>query len=178
MNKSFEIILDWISKNGELISLLSGIIFFFIRELYSLSIKKKELRYKTFYSNSINAISEFLDSFLTYKIAMRNINLGNILNEKTDILELNKTIFEPLIDMKKKNLKMYFYLDKTLYEKYDTLIQNSSRLYDELKNIIYRKDLSLPEKISKYEEAFTEFDNITEDCLTKSIKESQKVISK
>jgi hypothetical protein len=102
MNKSFEIILDWISKNGELISLLSGIIFFFIRELYSLSIKKKELRYKTFYSNSINAISEFLDSFLTYKTAMRNINLGNILNEKTDILELNKTIFEPLVDMKKR----------------------------------------------------------------------------
>lgn len=73
---------------------------------------------------------------------------------------------------------MYFYLDKTLYEKYDTLIQSSSQLYDELKNIIYRKDLSLPEKISKYEEAFTEFDNITEDCLTKSIKESQKVLSK
>lgn len=47
---------------------------------------------------------------------MRNINLIDILNGQTDILELNKIAYEPLIDMKNKNLKLHFYLDKGLYE--------------------------------------------------------------
>lgn len=159
------------------LSLLVGIIFFFIRELYKLSIRKKELKFKTFYSNSVNSISEFLDSFLTYKAAMRNINLVDILNGQTDILELNKIAYEPLIEMKHKNLKMYFYLDKEIYEKYDMLVQSSSLLYDNLRNIINRKDLSSLEKINKYEEAFTKFNETTEDCLKQAIKESQKKLS-
>ena len=96
------------------LSLLVGIIFFFIRELYKLSIRKKELKFKTFYSNSVNSISEFLDSFLSYKAAMRNINLIDILNGQTDILELNKIAYEPLTDMNNKNLKSHFYLAKGL----------------------------------------------------------------
>lgn len=159
------------------LSLLVGIISFFIRELYKLSIKKKELKFKTFYSNSVNSISEFLDSFLTYKAAMRNINLIAILNGQTDIHELNKIAYEPLINMKNKNLKMYFYLDKKIYEKYDMLVQSSSLLYDNLRNIIYRKDLSNFEKINKYEEAFTKFDETTENCLIQAINESQKILS-
>ena len=159
------------------ISLLVGIISFFIRELYKLSIRKKELKFKTFYSNSVNSISEFLDSFLTYKAAMRNINLIDILNEQTDILELNKMAYEPLIEMKHKNMKMYFYLDKEIHEKYDMLVQSSSQLYDNLRSIIYRKDLSYLEKINKYEEAFTKFDETTEHCLKQAIEESQKKLS-
>jgi len=159
------------------ISLLVGIISFFIRELYKLSIRKKELKFKTFYSNSVNSISEFLDSFITYKAAMRNINLIDILNGQTDIMELNKTAYEPLIEMKHKNLKVYFYLDKEIYQKYDMLVQSSSLLYDNLRNIIYRRDLSSLEKINKYEEAFTEFDKTTENCLKQAIEESQKSLS-
>lgn len=159
------------------ISLLVGIISFFIRELYKLSIKKKELKYKTFYSNSVNSISEFLDSFLTYKTAMRNINLIDILNGQTDILELNKIAYEPLVEMKHKNLKMYLYLYKEIHEKYDTIVQSSSLLYDDLRKIIYRKDLSSLEKIAKYEEALTIFDATTENCLKQAIKETQKSLS-
>lgn len=159
------------------LSLLVGIIFFFIRELYKLSIRKKELKFKTFYSNSVNSISEFLDSFLSYKAAMRNINLIDILNGQTDILELNKIAYEPLIDMKNKNLKLHFYLDKELYEKYDSLVQSSSLLYDELRDIIYSKDLPYPDKINKYEEAFTKFEETTENFLIQAINESQKMLS-
>lgn len=159
------------------LSLLVGIIFFFIRELYKLSIRKKELKFKTFYSNSVNSISEFLDSFLSYKGATRNINLIDILNGQTDILELNKIAYEPLIDMKNKNLKLHFYLDKGLYEKYDSLVQSSSLLYDELRDIIYSKDLPYPDKINKYEEAFTKFEETTENCLIQAINESQKKLS-
>lgn len=159
------------------LSLLVGIIFFFIRELYKLSIRKKELKFKTFYSNSVNSISEFLNSFLTYKAEMRNINLIDILNGQTDILELNKIVYEPLIDMKNKNLKLHFYLDKELYEKYDSLVQSSSLLYDELRDIIYSKDLPYHDKINKYEEAFTKFEETTENCLIQAINESQKKLS-
>lgn len=171
--KNFTELLNYLDS----LSLLVGIISFFIRELYKLSIKKKELKFKTFYSNSVNSISEFLDSFLTYKAAMRNINLIAILNGQTDIHELNKIAYEPLIDMKNKNLKMYFYLDKKIHEKYDMLVQSSSLLYDNLRNIIYRKDLSNFEKINKYEEAFTKFDETTENCLIQAINESQKILS-
>lgn len=171
--KNFTELLNYLDS----LSLLVGIISFFIRELYKLSIKKKELKFKTFYSNSVNSISEFLNSFLTYKAAMRNINLIAILNGQTDIHELNKIAYEPLIDMKNKNLKMYFYLDKKIYEKYDMLVQSSSLLYDNLRNIIYRKDLSNFEKINKYEEAFTKFDETTENCLIQAINESQKILS-
>lgn len=130
------------------LSLLVGIIFFFIRELYKLSIRKKELKFKTFYSNSVNSISEFLASFLSYKAAMKN-----------------------------KNLKLHFYLDKGLYEKYDSLVQSSSLLYDELRDIIYSKDLPYHDKINKYEEAFTKFEETTENCLIQAINESQKKLS-
>jgi hypothetical protein len=82
-----------------------------------------------------------------------------------------------LIDMKNKNLKLHFYLDKGLYEKYDSLVQSSSLLYDELRDIIYSKDLPYPDKINKYEEAFTKFEETTENCLIQAINESQKKLS-
>ena len=56
---------------------------------------------------------------------MRNINLIDILNGQTDILELNKIAYEPLIDMKKQEPEnCIFYLDKrTFMKKYDSLVQ-------------------------------------------------------
>ena len=176
MKQCIEMILDWISDNGELSALIIGIIGFYSREMYKLSIKKRELKYTTFYSHSVSSISTFVNAFHLFRASMKDIPLAGCLEGSVRPEELDRMASEPLRTLKRHDLTMRLYLDRNLYETYSLLTKESMNLHSTLALIISDKSRTPLEKCNRYDEAFRNFERHTEDCLSEAVSKTQKLL--
>lgn len=117
------------------IIILSGIVFFFIRELYKLRLKKEEIRYTLYYSKTINGIQDYISTYEDYKKAMNNLPFDVFLGEIQGA-ELDNITTRYLNRIKQADSILRIFLEEELYDKYKKITEESIKLTAKLSSIL------------------------------------------
>lgn len=144
----------FIDKYWDRIILLSGIIGFFIREIYKLYLKKEEINFSLYQKNKINSIYEYIDAYNDFKQSICDLPF-NVFSGKINGSELDSITTYLLDKMKKKDLMLRIFLDDQLYIKFKQITDESILLVSHLSTILKHKELTN----DKYQEAINK--NIT-----------------
>lgn len=143
MNCSGFYIGTFLDQYWDRIIILSGIVFFFIRELYKLRLKKEEIRYTLYYSKTINSIQDYINTYEEYKKAMNNLPF-DVFKGEIQGTELDNIITRNLNRIKQADSILRIFLEEELYNKYKEITEESIKLIDRLSSIL--QDVHITEK--------------------------------
>lgn len=143
MNCSGFYIGTFLDQYWDRIIILSGIVFFFIRELYKLRLKKEEIRYTLYYSKTISSIQDYISTYEEYKKAMNNLPF-DVFKGEIQETELDNITTRNLNRIKQADSILRIFLEEELYNKYKEITEESIKLINQLSSIL--QDVHITEK--------------------------------
>lgn len=123
------------------IILLSGIIGFFVREMYKLQLKKEEIKFSMILDKTINSINDYLYAYNSFKKQMCDISF-EVFEGTITGRELDQITNSYLDKLKQQDISLRLLLSKDSYINYHKITEECIILKDSLSNILSYKSLN------------------------------------
>lgn len=148
--------ITFLFENWDKIILLIGMIGFFVRELFKLDIKKKEIKFLYYHSKETSSINEYINAYYNFKKAMKNFPI-DFFDKGTKNIDIDKLTTEYLDELRRCDFIIGLYIKEDLYKKYKTITEESESLTHVLHTLILDQKLDFLEKCNRYDKAFREY---------------------
>jgi hypothetical protein len=112
---------DFFATYGAYITILLGIIGYFIKRVYDLKSKKIEVSYTFFQQNKINAITKFFDSYAKAERMWHHFPIYRVLNKDIDANGLDKMIWPLMNEINMSINELTLYLEQEELNKFNNI---------------------------------------------------------
>ena len=110
---------------------------YFIKRIFDLISKKKEINYNLFQEKRLNAVNVFFQTYSEVEQMWTALSIFDILNNKLSAKDIDEIIFPSLNKLKRSVLELQIYFEDKEHFLFNNILDNSFNINEKLSQIFF-----------------------------------------